>query len=101
MDQNGHMFPIEKVIKMKLSIVIPCFNQCRTINEILSRVENCAHQPKEIIIVDEQIARRAISARGHFAIQKRLSITSESRERRGCENWYCRRERRHNHYSRR
>ena len=38
---------------MKLSILIPCFNECNTIDKILSRVEACAYQPKEIIIVDD------------------------------------------------
>jgi glycosyltransferase involved in cell wall biosynthesis len=38
---------------MKLSIVIPCFNESKTIKEILSRVEACAHQPKEIIVIDD------------------------------------------------
>ncbi len=38
---------------MILSIVIPCFNEAKTINELLSRVEACAHQPKEIIVVDD------------------------------------------------
>jgi glycosyltransferase involved in cell wall biosynthesis len=38
---------------MKLSILIPCFNERSTIEEILSRVEACAHQSKEIIIIDD------------------------------------------------
>lgn len=38
---------------MKLSILIPCFNECETIKEILSRVEACAHQSKEIIVIDD------------------------------------------------
>jgi glycosyltransferase involved in cell wall biosynthesis len=38
---------------MKLSILIPCFNERKTIEEILSRVEGCAHQPKEIIVIDD------------------------------------------------
>ena len=38
---------------MKLSILIPCFNERSTIEEILSRVEACDHQPKEIIIIDD------------------------------------------------
>ena len=38
---------------MKLSILIPCFNERNTINEILSRVEACIHQPKEIIVIDD------------------------------------------------
>ena len=38
---------------MNLSIVIPCFNESKTIKEILSRVETCAHQPKEIIVIDD------------------------------------------------
>ena len=37
---------------MKLSILIPCFNKRNTIEEILSRLEACAHQAKEIIIID-------------------------------------------------
>ena len=39
--------------KMKLSILIPCFNERKTIKEILSRVEACPHQPKEIIVIDD------------------------------------------------
>jgi len=38
---------------MKLTILVPCFNECSTINEILSRVEACSYQPKEIIVVDD------------------------------------------------
>jgi glycosyltransferase involved in cell wall biosynthesis len=38
---------------MKLSIVIPCFDECQTIDEILSRVHACTHEPKEVIIVDD------------------------------------------------
>jgi glycosyltransferase involved in cell wall biosynthesis len=38
---------------MKLSILIPCFNERKTIEEILLRVEACAYQPKEIVIIDD------------------------------------------------
>jgi glycosyltransferase involved in cell wall biosynthesis len=38
---------------MKLSILIPCFNERNTIEEVLSRVEACAYQPKEIIVIDD------------------------------------------------
>src|SRR5476651_942581 len=38
---------------MKLSILIPCFNEHKTIEEILLRVESCAYQPKEIVIIDD------------------------------------------------
>ena len=38
---------------MKLSVVIPCFNERTTIDEILSRVEACGYQPKEIILIDD------------------------------------------------
>jgi glycosyltransferase involved in cell wall biosynthesis len=38
---------------MKLSILIPCFNERSTIEELLSRVGACAHQPKEIILIDD------------------------------------------------
>jgi glycosyltransferase involved in cell wall biosynthesis len=39
---------------MKLSIVIPCFNERDSISEVLSRVEASAYNPKEIIIVDDK-----------------------------------------------
>jgi glycosyltransferase involved in cell wall biosynthesis len=38
---------------MKLSILIPCFNECKTIEVILRRVEACAYEPKEIIVIDD------------------------------------------------
>jgi len=38
---------------VKLSILIPCFNERKTIEEILLRVEACSHQPKEIIVIDD------------------------------------------------
>lgn len=38
---------------MKLSILIPCFNEHKSIDEILSRVEACGYQTKEIIIIDD------------------------------------------------
>jgi len=38
---------------MRLSILIPCFNEFKTIEEILARVQACPHQPKEIIVVDD------------------------------------------------
>jgi len=38
---------------MKLSVIIPCFNERATITEILSRVEACPHQPKETIVIDD------------------------------------------------
>jgi glycosyltransferase involved in cell wall biosynthesis len=41
---------------MKLSIIIPCFNECHTITEILSRVDARVQTPKEIIIVDDNSA---------------------------------------------
>ena len=42
-----------RATEMRLSILIPCFNESKTIEEILSRVEACPHQPKEIIVVDD------------------------------------------------
>ncbi len=38
---------------MKLSVLIPCYNEQNTIEELLSRVEACGHQPKEIIVIDD------------------------------------------------
>ncbi|MFI5000466.1 MAG: glycosyltransferase family 2 protein [Reyranellales bacterium] len=38
---------------MKLSIIIPCYNEHATIDLILARVWACSHEPKEIIVVDD------------------------------------------------
>lgn len=38
---------------MKLSIVLPCYNEIRTIEKIIQAVRNCPYDNKEIIIVDD------------------------------------------------
>lgn len=38
---------------MKLSIVIPCYNEVDTIDSIIEAVKNCPHPDKEIILVDD------------------------------------------------
>lgn len=38
---------------MKLSVVIPCFNERETISEILDAVRTCGHPDLEIIVVDD------------------------------------------------
>lgn len=38
---------------MKLSVVIPVFNEKKTIHEIIKRVKDCGHSDLEIIIVDD------------------------------------------------
>ena len=38
---------------MRLSVVIPCFNECKTIAEVITAVENSPHADKEIIVVDD------------------------------------------------
>ena len=38
---------------MKLSIIIPCFNERATIRVIVEAVRNAPYEPKEIIIVDD------------------------------------------------
>lgn len=38
---------------MKLSIVIPCYNEINSIKCIIDAVEKCPYNPKEIIIVDD------------------------------------------------
>ena len=38
---------------MKLSIIIPCFNERHTVIEILSRIDASVSNSKEIIIVDD------------------------------------------------
>jgi glycosyltransferase involved in cell wall biosynthesis len=38
---------------MRLSVVIPCFNERATIAEVITAVENSPHADKEIIVVDD------------------------------------------------
>ena len=38
---------------MKLSVVIPCFNEVKTLNELLAAVKECGVEDLEIIIVDD------------------------------------------------
>jgi glycosyltransferase involved in cell wall biosynthesis len=38
---------------MKLSVVIPCYNEVDTLEEIIDAVRNSSYQPKEIIVVDD------------------------------------------------
>ena len=38
---------------MKLSIVIPCYNEVKTIEEIIEAVKNSPYENKEIIIIDD------------------------------------------------
>ncbi len=38
---------------MKLSVLIPCFNEKRTLAELVRRVQASPYEPKEIVIVDD------------------------------------------------
>ena len=38
---------------MKISIIIPCYNECKTISVILDKVKNLHEFDKEIIIIDD------------------------------------------------
>jgi glycosyltransferase involved in cell wall biosynthesis len=38
---------------MKLSIIIPCYNEIRTIEPVIEAVSNCPYPDKEIIVVDD------------------------------------------------
>ena len=38
---------------MKLSIIVPCYNEINTIETKIKAVKECPYQPKEIIIVDD------------------------------------------------
>ena len=57
---------------MKLSIVIPCFNEHKTTGGVLSRVEVYRYQPKELIIVDD-----CSTDRTRDVLNKRASRDSE------------------------
>jgi glycosyltransferase involved in cell wall biosynthesis len=43
----------ERLDNMKLSIIMPCYNEINTINTIVEAVNNMPYQNKEIIIVDD------------------------------------------------
>jgi len=47
---------------MKLSIVIPCYNEAQTIRTLVDRVRASAIKDKEIIIVDEILTFRFVVA---------------------------------------
>ena len=38
---------------MKLSIILPCFNEVNTIENIIAAIKNCPHPDKEIIVIDD------------------------------------------------
>ena len=38
---------------MKLSIIIPCFNEVNTIEKLLDKINTVVHSNKEIIVVDD------------------------------------------------
>ena len=38
---------------MKLSIIIPCYNEKNTIEQILYKIKNCQPSNKEIIVIDD------------------------------------------------
>jgi glycosyltransferase involved in cell wall biosynthesis len=38
---------------MKLSIIIPCYNERDTIEEVIQAVRNCPYDDKEVIIIDD------------------------------------------------
>ena len=38
---------------MKLSVIIPCYNEVATLEKIVDAVRNSSYQPKEIIVVDD------------------------------------------------
>jgi len=38
---------------MKLSVIIPCYNEAATIETIIDAVKNSSYNPKEIIVVDD------------------------------------------------
>tara|TARA_B100001059_G_C17659792_1_gene488846 strand:+ start:166 stop:855 length:690 start_codon:yes stop_codon:yes gene_type:complete len=38
---------------MKLSIIIPCYNECKTIEAIINKIKNLNNYEKEIIVIDD------------------------------------------------
>ena len=44
---------IDKTEQIKLSVIVPCFNEINTINEVIKKIKNSEIKSKEIIIVDD------------------------------------------------
>ena len=44
---------VDKNPKIKLSIIVPCFNEINTIDQVLKDIKNSEINPKEIIIIDD------------------------------------------------
>ncbi len=60
---------------MKLSIIIPVFNEVKTLEEILNRVKNQTHIDKEIILIDDYStdgSRELIENKLKFQVDKIL-----------------------------
>ena len=56
---------------MKISIIIPCYNEYKTINSILDKVKNLSDFKKEIIIVDD------FSTDGTKEVLQKIKISNE------------------------
>ena len=56
---------------MKISIIIPCYNEYKTINSILDKVTNLSDFKKEIIIVDD------FSTDGTKEVLQKIKISNE------------------------
>ena len=54
---------------MKLSVIIPCFNEEKTIGNILNAVKNSGIQDQEIIVVDDNSSDNTIEIVKNFPVQ--------------------------------
>ncbi len=68
---------------MKLSVVIPCYNELKTIGRLVQMVRDAPYQPKEIIVVDDcstDGTRELLTSGGVAGIDRLMLQEHESRQ---------------------
>ena len=74
---------------MKLSIIIPCFNELNTIDQIVKKVKNSPYKNKEIIIVDD-FSTDGLREKLQCDLEKKVDkVLYQHQSRKGCcnKNW--------------
>ena len=74
---------------MKISVVIPAYNEMQTIRKILARVQN-TNRVAEILVVDDGSTdgtRDVLKEAGWKRIHPRDFTREEPGKRRGCHDW--------------
>jgi len=72
--------------KFKLTIIIPCYNEEKTINEILTRVENVTNIEKQIIVIDDFSSdnSKSLIQNFHFKSKSKLIFHKQNKGKGAC-----------------